>query len=314
MLRKPLMRKRAAGRGSRDLLNKTLFNARVSEHPMMAMRPYPTTFQHGANVHVNQIRLHYLCYGAEDLPPVILVPGITSPAATWSFVGEVLGRTLRTYIVDVRGRGLSQAGPNLDYSLDACVEDIRQLAQKLSLAPYALLGHSMGGRIAIRTAAQDAHVARVAFVDPPLSGPNRRRYPRDLQDYLDAIRLARKGVSASELARFSPTLKDEHLRVRAEWLHTCDEFAVSASYLGFHQDDIHHDLARLTIPALFVVAGKGPLTADEINEVSAILPHTIVRAVAGAGHMIPMDDLAGFIGAIADFFAPAPTSAARLNG
>jgi N-formylmaleamate deformylase len=278
----------------------------------MAMRQYPTTFQYGANVHVNHIRLHYLCYGADNLPPVIVVPGITSPAATWGFVGEVLGRALRTYIVDVRGRGLSEGGPNLDYSLDACVEDIRQLAQKLSLRSYALLGHSMGGRIAIRTAARDENVARVAFVDPPLSGPSRARYPRDLQDYLAAIRLARNGASASELRRFSPGLKEEHLRVRAEWLHTCDEVAVAASFRGFYEDDIHHDLARLTIPTLFVVAGKGPLKPEDINEVSAILPRTIVRAVAGAGHMIPMDDLDGFVGAIADFFTPAAI-AAQLN-
>jgi len=291
--------------------DRSLLNARVSEKSMMAMRQ-STTFQYGANVHVNQIRLHYLCYGADDLPPVILVPGITSPAATWGFVGEVLGRTLRTYIVDVRGRGLSQGGGDLDYSLDACVEDIRQLAQELSLRSYALLGHSMGGRIAIRTAARDANAARVAFVDPPLSGPDRRPYPRDLNDYLAAIRLARNGASASELRRFSPSLKEEHLRVRAEWLHTCDEVAVAASFRGFQEDDIHHDLARLTIPTLFVVAGKGPLTPDEINEVSAILPRTIVRAVAGAGHMIPMDDLPGFVGAIGDFFAPAAI-AARLN-
>ena len=280
---------------------------------MMAMRQ-SSTFQYGANVHVNHIRLHYRCYGAADLPPVIVVPGITSPAATWGFVGEVLGRTLRTYIVDVRGRGLSQGGGDLDYSLDACVEDIRQLAQELSLRSYAVLGHSMGGRIAIRTAACDEYVARVAFVDPPLSGPNRRPYPRDLNDYLAAIRVARNGASASELRRFSPGLKEEHLRVRAEWLHTCDEVAVAASFRGFQEDDIHHDLARLTMPALFVVAGKGPLTSDEINEVSAILPHAIVRTVAGAGHMIPMDDLSGFVDAVADFLAPAAAIAARLNG
>ena len=43
---------------------------------------------------------------------------ITSPAATWSFVGEVFGRFFDTYILDVRGRGLSSSGPDLDYSLD----------------------------------------------------------------------------------------------------------------------------------------------------------------------------------------------------
>jgi N-formylmaleamate deformylase len=278
---------------------------------MLAMRRYPVSqFQYGANLQVNHIRLHYLCFGADGLPPVIVIPGIVSPAATWSFVGEVLGRTLKTYIIDVRGRGLSESGPGLDYSLDACAEDIKQLARALGIRSYALLGHSMGGRIAIRAAAEDGNIARIAFVDPPLSGPGRRPYPRNLQDYLAAIRVARNGASPSALRRFSPTLKEEHLLVRAEWLHTCDEAAVEAAYRGFQDDDIHSDLARLKIPALFVFAGKGPLTLDEIDEVRTILPHTIIREVPEAGHMIPMDDLDGFIRAIGDFFVPIEISAA----
>ena len=171
----------------------------------------------------------------------------------------------------------------------------------------------MGGRIAIRTAARDNNVARIAFIDPPLSGPGRRPYPRDLRDYLAAIRIARTGASTSELRRFSPTLKEKHLLVRAEWLHTCDEAAVEAAYHGFQEDDIHSDLARLKIPALFVFAGKGPLTLDEIDEVKAILPHTIIREVPEAGHMIPMDDLDGFIRAIGDFFCPIAISADAVN-
>ena len=66
-----------------------------------------TTFLYGANVAANGIRQHYLRYGGADgsrakRPAIVLIPGITSPAITWGFVGEVLGRTHDTYVLVVR--------------------------------------------------------------------------------------------------------------------------------------------------------------------------------------------------------------------
>ncbi|KAA9166273.1 alpha/beta hydrolase, partial [Delftia sp. BR1] len=112
----------------------------------------PSTFRYGGNVHANGIRQHYLRYGGAEgeraqRDAVILIPGITSPAVTWGFVAEHLGRQFDTYVLDVRGRGLSSSGPGLDYSLDAQAADVAAFAQALGLQRWALVGHSMGGRI-----------------------------------------------------------------------------------------------------------------------------------------------------------------------
>ena len=160
----------------------------------------PSTFLYGANVEANGIRQHYLRFGGErgqGHDPVIIVPGITSPAVTWAFVGEVFGRGLDTYILDVRGRGLSAANDALDYSLDAQARDLSSFAQALGLTRYSVVGHSMGARIAIRACAQGAPgMARIVAVDPPVSGPGRRRYPADLNWYVDSIRESQQGMSA----------------------------------------------------------------------------------------------------------------------
>src|SRR5690349_24784881 len=124
---------------------------------MRFMNP-ATSFLYGAHVFANGIRQHYLRYGgAQAGPPLVLVPGITSPAATWGFVAEGFGRSFDTYVLDVRGRGLSSGGAELDYSLDTYAKDVAQFASALRLRPYLLVGHSMGGRIAIRTTRNDSH-------------------------------------------------------------------------------------------------------------------------------------------------------------
>lgn len=259
-------------------------------------------FCYGAHVFANGIRQHYLRYGGANAgPPLVLVPGITSPAATWSFVGECFGRCFDTYVLDVRGRGLSSGGPELDYSLDSYAQDVSEFAKALGLQPYFLVGHSMGGRIAIRAARDDRQVAKLVIVDPPLSGPGRPPYPSPLDRYLTAIRLARRAASLDEFRPYTPTWKDEHLRLRAEWLHTCDETAVTQTHRGFQTDDIHADLPGLQGKALFIVAGKGPLSEEAVDEVRRIAPAMPIRVVPNAGHMIPMEDLEGFLEVFGDF-------------
>ncbi len=273
-----------------------------------------STFLYGGNVQANGIRQHYLRYGGNDgerasRDTVIIVPGITSPAITWGFVGEQFGQRFDTYVLDVRGRGLSEAGDTLDYSLDAQAADVIAFAQALGLQRYAIVGHSMGGRIGVRAARQHpAGLTRLVMVDPPMSGPGRRAYPAQLPWYIDSIRLARAGIDAEGMRRFCPTWTDAQLRLRAEWLHTCDERAILASFNGFHEDDIHADLPHVSVPTLLMRAGRGDVVRDEDEqEIRTLLPGMLVSHVADAGHMIPWDDEAGFYRAFGDFLgAPLP--------
>ncbi|NUA26373.1 alpha/beta fold hydrolase [Cupriavidus basilensis] len=265
-------------------------------------------FLHGGNVFANGIRQHYLRYGGatgarEGRDAVVIVPGITSPAVTWGFVGEQVGKHFDTYILDVRGRGLSEAGDALDYSLDAQAADVTAFARALGLARYAIVGHSMGARIGIRAArGNPAGLTRLVMVDPPVSGPGRRAYPSQLPWYVDSIRLARQGIDAEGMRRFCPTWTDEQLRLRAEWLHTCDERAIVASFADFHRDDVHADMPLVQVPTLLMVAGRGDvIRAEDIEEIRGLLPAVQVARVPDAGHMIPWDDEAGFYRAFGDF-------------
>jgi N-formylmaleamate deformylase len=267
-----------------------------------------STFLYGANVAANGIRQHYLRYGGSEgaraqRPAIVLIPGITSPAVTWGFVGEVLGRTHDTYVLDVRGRGLSSAGGELDYSLAAQGADTAALARALGLESFSFVGHSMGARIAARAAMLEPKgLASVVLVDPPVSGPGRRPYPGKLPWYVDSMALARAGTDAEGMRAFCPTWTQEERALRAEWLHTCDERAVLASYEGFHTDDFFADAARLSVPSLLVTAQNGDVVRDEeVAELQAATPAMQHVRVPAAGHMIPWDNAPGFYAAFGAF-------------
>lgn len=259
-------------------------------------------FLYGAHVQANGIRQHFLRYGGRGRP-LVLVPGITSPAITWGFIAERLAERHDVYVLDVRGRGLSQAYPGLDYGLDACAQDLTAFVQALGLGEHDLAGHSMGARIAIRaTRCNPEGIRRMVWIDPPVTGPGRRAYPAPLSWYIDSIRLAVKGASWQDMQRFLPSWTQEQLCLRAEWLHSCLEAAIIASYDGFHADDIHQDVPHIAIPTLLMAAARGDVIRDdELAELKGLKPDLEILRIPDAGHMIPWDNLEGFLAAIESY-------------
>lgn len=267
-----------------------------------------SNFKCGGNVFANGIRQHFLRYGGAvgsrtERPTIVLIPGITSPAITWGFVGEVLGENFDTFILDVRGRGLSSADADLDYSLDAQAADTAALVQALGLTRFSLVGHSMGARIAARAAKLiGSGLESVVLIDPPVSGPGRRPYPSQLPWYVDSMALARSGTDAEGMRKFCPTWTEEQRQLRAEWLHTCEERAVLASFNGFHTDDFFADAATLRVPALLMTAERGDVVRDEdVAELQRATPSMQHVRVPSAGHMIPWDNPEGFYAAFGRF-------------
>ncbi|MGD9925438.1 MAG: alpha/beta fold hydrolase [Pseudorhodoplanes sp.] len=260
------------------------------------------TLSYGGHVHANGIRQHYLRFGGEGAP-LIVIPGIISPAILWTDVGERLGRELDAFILDVRGRGLSECGEHLDYGLDACAADLCAFADALKLRNATVVGHSNGARIAIRAARrEDAQFARIILIDPPVSGPGRRPYPSPLQPLLKCIEAARRGegweaLLESPLAQWPERLQ----RLRAEWLHTCDPRAVTVTHNGFHSDDIHCDLQQMAVPTSIIAAGKGGVVLDEDErEILGLNPEITFQRVANAGHQVQVDDFDGLFLALSE--------------
>ena len=272
----------------------------------MTQKPAPSRrgCRYGGHIRANGIRQHYLRFG-EGGPPLLLIPGIISTAAMWAFVAERLSQYFDVYVLDVRGRGLSECGEHLDYGLDACAGDIVEFAGALKLPPYIVVGHSMGARIAIRAArATPAGLERIVLIDPPVAGPGRRVYPIPLLQMLNQVRAAQLGDVSGLLRLRSPAEWPEaQLLVRAEWLHTCDERAVEAAYRGFHEDDIHTDLRFITKPTDFILASRGDVTTPaDADEIRRLLPGSAIRYVADAGHQIQLDNIEGLFETFGEVF------------
>ncbi len=101
----------------------------------------------------------------ETGPVVVLVHGIASRAAQWHQVMHLLGDGFQVIAPDLLGHGLS-AKPRGDYSLGAQACGLRDLLASLGHDRVTLVGHSLGGGIAMQFAYQfPERVERLALVN-----------------------------------------------------------------------------------------------------------------------------------------------------
>ncbi|MCS6626962.1 alpha/beta hydrolase [Roseibacterium beibuensis] len=100
-------------------------------------------------------------------PDLILIPGLASTSAVWSRTADQLGDGRRLHLVSVRGFGDLPARDNASGAVMAGIAgEVRRYIAESRLQAPAIIGHSMGGQVALRVAADAAdRVGRLMTVD-----------------------------------------------------------------------------------------------------------------------------------------------------
>ncbi|WP_292025712.1 alpha/beta fold hydrolase [Brevundimonas sp. UBA2416] len=98
---------------------------------------------------------------------VLLIPGLASTAEVWRGVADRLAGKRRLHLISVRGFGDLPAGANASGAVMAAVAaEVRRYIAEQGLERPALIGHSMGGQVGLRVAADaGARIGRVMVVD-----------------------------------------------------------------------------------------------------------------------------------------------------
>jgi pimeloyl-ACP methyl ester carboxylesterase len=91
--------------------------------------------------------------------PVLFVHSLAGTSAHWSAQLEVLRSSRRAVAFDLRGHGRSDPPADGAYAITSVARDVEAVADALGFERFALVGHSMGGGVALAYAG--AHPARV---------------------------------------------------------------------------------------------------------------------------------------------------------
>jgi pimeloyl-ACP methyl ester carboxylesterase len=98
---------------------------------------------------VEGVNLHWVEYGREGVrPPVVLLHGLSDSHLTWEQIAPELARDRRVLALDLPGHGLSDR-PDAGYELEWYARLVAGWMEALELPPVDIVGHSLGGGIAL---------------------------------------------------------------------------------------------------------------------------------------------------------------------
>ena len=115
--------------------------------------------------------------------PLIILHGLFGSGRNWGSIARALGDIRQVHALDLRNHGASAWSDGMSYELMA--EDVANYIEKRGLAPCDILGHSMGGKTAMRLAlTQPDLVEKLIVVDIAPVGYIRESFP----EYITAMR------------------------------------------------------------------------------------------------------------------------------
>ncbi|HSP96484.1 MAG TPA: alpha/beta hydrolase [Candidatus Dormibacteraeota bacterium] len=99
-----------------------------------------------------RLKLHYVDWGNAEKPPLLLIHGGRDHARNWDWVAEDLRRDFHIIAPDLRGHGDSQWAVGGSYAMVDYTLDVDQLLRALDIEQITVIGHSLGGSIALQYA------------------------------------------------------------------------------------------------------------------------------------------------------------------
>ena len=234
----------------------------------------------GYHVHANGIRQHLIRYPGAGRP-LLLLPGITSPAITWGFAAERLMALTCACWTCAAGASARRATSTTARRHGRR----RDCAGRFARTPGGA-GTFDGARIATSARAQPRMPSASSWSIHPCRGrADGHTRPVGLVRRLDPPGAG--GLWHRTDAHLLPDLDRRANRAACWWLHTCQWSAIRQAWDGFATDDIHADLPLITLPVRLVVAAAQVVLPDDEAEVIRLMPHIEVRRVAGRATMIP---------------------------
>ena len=227
--------------------------------------------------------------------PVLVLHGLFGSLSNWGWHCKQLAQQYAVYGVDLRNHGDSPHSDQLDYQVMA--DDVRELIVRLGFKSCCIVGHSMGGKVAMQLALGFPDlVEKLVIVDiAPVSYPENADRHMCVLAGMDAVKLneiksraeaevtLRDYISEEATRKFLLTNLVRNKKGLFEW--------------RLHKDSIRENHANLRAgltatksffkPVLFVKGSLSPyIKSEHEGQIKEFFPAASVKLIMDAGHWL----------------------------
>lgn len=236
----------------------------------------------------------------------MILHGLFGFSDNWQTHAKKLADYYRVILVDLRNHGRSDWSEEFSYELMA--EDIHELVDQLQLEDLILVGHSMGGKVAMRFSQKypDA-LEKLVVVDIGV-----KEYPMHHEHILAGIHsvslnnVGSRRMAADELSEFidSNGIK-QFLLKNLYWIHKGQlAWRMNVKVLEREMADILSAMPKVEVmtPTLFIRGAMSNYILDEdIESLENLFPDSEVKTIENAGHWVHAEAPEEFLESLLSF-------------
>jgi len=269
---------------------------------------------------VNRLRWHVTERGRG--PTVLLIHGFTGRGTSWGRHSIALADRFRVVTPDLPGHGRSATPSDPARASVACTaNDLATILARRGLAPAAVVGYSLGARIALRLAVSRPELVGRLVLESPSAGfvSEEERAARRALDEARAVRIEERGIRAfvdewerepvfdGQADRLPPArrgaLRAGRLANRPSGL------AVSLRGAGQgSMEPLFDSLREVRCPTLVIAGAEDPIGCRRAGAISAGIRNARLEVVPGAGHAPHLEAPTAFRRLILSFLLEEPAS------
>lgn len=264
------------------------------------------------------LRLHHLDWGNLGAEPLLLLHGIRLHAHCWNHYSRRIRERNRVLALDARGHGDSDWAPG-EYHLHDFYEDLAAVMDGRGIESATLVGHSLGGRVAMLFAhLHPERVRRLVLVDIGPSLPvsaagqdfsrvTETAHPRDFGSYREAedylagiLRRAPRALIEESVRHGMSTRQDGRLI----WKYDPSLGGPPLPRPGRREWDLWEVAASINCPTLLLYGEHSQVVSPEIAErMERDMGDCRARRVANAGHALFTEQPEAFAEMVTRFLA-----------
>lgn len=244
-------------------------------------------------------------------PPLAILHGLFGSGRNWRSVAQYLAAHHRVLTLDLRNHGASPWADGMSYR--EMVEDLRATLRARGIEHGALLGHSMGGKVAMLMALlHPGEVDRLVIVDiaPAANPPNLLAYIRAMRA-VDLRGVKRRAEVDVALAGAVPDPAERAFLLQNVMI---DE---NAAHWRLNLETIERDFPEIVGfpdipagtayrgPALFVAGARSNYIQPEHEPaIRRLFPRARIMRIEHAGHWVHAEQLQAFLRTVGPFLSP----------
>lgn len=248
---------------------------------------------------------HYHSYGAGF--PLLILHGLFGSLDNWQPISRRLSEQFQVFSLDLRNHGRSPHDEEINYPLMA--EDLREFMEQQRLSQAHILGHSMGGKVAMEFALRHpALAAKLVVVDmSPKAYPPVHLPLFEAMLALDLNSFRERGEIDAALAEKIPDAAVRRFLLKNVGRDESGQFYwklnLAAIYRNYPQLKKEIESNRIFDgPVLFVKGGKSDhILAGDIAGIRKFFPRAQIQELAEAGHWVHADDPTGLVRMLTQF-------------